>query len=78
MLFLAVLPQACIDTHIRTHTHKHTQACTRTCTHAHLQAIGALRKEHHTPISYIALDWHEMDKQLGHEGIVEAFWQTVG
>mmetsp|Transcript_29308 Transcript_29308/g.75960 ORF Transcript_29308/g.75960 Transcript_29308/m.75960 type:complete len:625 (+) Transcript_29308:102-1976(+) len=39
--------------------------------------IGALRKEHHTPISYIALDWHEMDKQLGHEGIVEAFWQTV-
>lgn len=42
-----------------------------------LQVIGALRKEHHTPISYIALDWHEMDKQLGHEGIVEAFWQTV-
>jgi len=44
----------------------------------HVQVIGALRKEHHAPISYIALDWHEMDKQLGHEGIVEAFWQTVG
>ena len=23
---------------------------------------GALRKEHRLPLTYIALDWHEMDK----------------
>ena len=34
-------------------------------------------QEHGIPLTYIALDWHEMDKQLGHEGIVEAFWNTV-
>ncbi len=38
---------------------------------------GALRKEHRLPLTYIALDWHEMDKALGHEGIVEAFWSQV-
>ncbi|GLC42427.1 hypothetical protein PLESTB_001097500 [Pleodorina starrii] len=36
-----------------------------------------LRKEHGMNLTYIALDWHEMDKQLGHMGIVEAFWNTV-
>lgn len=36
-----------------------------------------LRKEHHLPVTYIALDWHEMDKQLGAHGIVEAFWNTM-
>ena len=39
---------------------------------------GNLRKEHKLPLTYIALDWHEMDKALGHEGIVEAFWSQVG
>eukprot|EP00198_Chlamydomonas_reinhardtii_P010960 XP_001700297.1 predicted protein [Chlamydomonas reinhardtii] len=39
--------------------------------------VAALRKEHGLPLTYIALDWHEMDKQLGHVGIVEAFWNTV-
>lgn len=39
--------------------------------------VGALRKEHQMPLLYIALDWHEMDKALGHEGIVEAFWSQI-
>lgn len=38
---------------------------------------GALRKEHRMPLTYIALDWHEMDKALGHEAIVEGFWGSV-
>ncbi|GAX77587.1 hypothetical protein CEUSTIGMA_g5031.t1 [Chlamydomonas eustigma] len=38
---------------------------------------GLMRKEHKLPLLYIALDWHEMDKALGHEGIVEAFWSQV-
>lgn len=41
------------------------------------QVMAQLRKEHALPLTYIALDWHEMDKQLGHHGIVEAFWNTV-
>jgi hypothetical protein len=36
-----------------------------------------MRKEHNIPLEYIAIDWHEMDKQLGSHGIVEAFWQSV-
>lgn len=43
----------------------------------HVQMAGTLRKEHKLPLTYIALDWHEMDKALGHEGIVEAFWSQV-
>ncbi|EFJ45105.1 hypothetical protein VOLCADRAFT_94600 [Volvox carteri f. nagariensis] len=39
--------------------------------------VAQLRKEHGMNLTYIALDWHEMDKQLGHMGIVEAFWNTV-
>ncbi|KXZ46422.1 hypothetical protein GPECTOR_43g858 [Gonium pectorale] len=39
--------------------------------------VAQLRKEHGLALTYIALDWHEMDKQLGHVGIVEAFWNTV-
>ncbi|GIL81031.1 hypothetical protein Vretimale_9264 [Volvox reticuliferus] len=39
--------------------------------------VAQLRKEHGMNLTYIALDWHEMDKQLGHTGIVEAFWNTV-
>ncbi|GFR51195.1 hypothetical protein Agub_g13542 [Astrephomene gubernaculifera] len=39
--------------------------------------VAQLRKEHGLNLNYIALDWHEMDKQLGHVGIVEAFWNTV-
>jgi hypothetical protein len=42
-----------------------------------LQVVAQLRKEHGMNLTYIALDWHEMDKQLGHAGIVEAFWNTV-
>ena len=38
---------------------------------------GFIRKEHRLPLTYVALDWHEMDKALGHEGIVEAFWSQV-
>ncbi len=41
------------------------------------QVANALRKEHNIPLDYIAIDWHEMDRQLGSNGIVEAFWQTV-
>jgi hypothetical protein len=42
------------------------------------QMVGALRKEHRLPLTYIALDWHEIDKAFGHEGTVEAFWSQVG
>lgn len=35
------------------------------------QVVAQLKKEHSLPLTYIALDWHEMDKQLGHDGIVE-------
>eukprot|EP00798_Chlamydomonas_sp_ICE-L_P004470 gene4470-14628_t len=39
--------------------------------------VGALRKQHRLPLTYIALDWHEMDKVLGHDGITEAFWSSI-
>ncbi|GFH22720.1 predicted protein, partial [Haematococcus lacustris] len=38
---------------------------------------NALRKEHNLPLDYVAIDWHEMDKQLGSCGIVEAYWQAI-
>ena len=55
----------------RAHQHAHF------CSFNPHQVVGALRKEHRLPLTYIALDWHEMDKVLGHEGIVEAFWSSV-
>jgi hypothetical protein len=38
---------------------------------------NAVRKEHHLPLTYIALDWHELDKQLGSGELVGAFWSTL-
>jgi hypothetical protein len=29
------------------------------------------------PVTYIALDWHQLDKELGVEKLVEAFWSTL-
>jgi hypothetical protein len=28
-------------------------------------------------VTYIALDWHQLDKELGSEKLVEAFWSTL-
>lgn len=36
-----------------------------------------MKKQHGLPVTYIALDWHEMDKQLKTEGIIEALWSTL-
>jgi hypothetical protein len=32
---------------------------------------------HKLPVSYVALDWHQMDKELGSEALVEAFWTQL-
>jgi hypothetical protein len=29
-------------------------------------------------VGYVALDWHQMDKELGSEALVEAFWTQLG
>ncbi|KAF8060490.1 SAC9 [Scenedesmus sp. PABB004] len=29
------------------------------------------------PVSYVALDWHQLDKELGSEALVEAFWSQL-
>ncbi|KAF6264364.1 hypothetical protein COO60DRAFT_1698391 [Scenedesmus sp. NREL 46B-D3] len=39
---------------------------------------GQLRSVHKLPVSYVALDWHQMDKELGSEALVEAFWSQLG
>ncbi|KAG1680617.1 hypothetical protein FOA52_015066 [Chlamydomonas sp. UWO 241] len=39
--------------------------------------LCALRKEHKLPLGYVALDWHELDRRLGHEGSARAFWREV-
>jgi len=39
--------------------------------------VGLLSREHHLPLTYIALDWHEMDRRLGTETLIHAFWSTV-
>ena len=36
-----------------------------------------LRASHGLPVTYIALDWHQLDKELGTESLVEAFWSTL-
>lgn len=28
-------------------------------------------------MTYIALDWHQLDTELGSEKLVEAFWSTL-
>uniref|UniRef100_A0A383VGT2 WW domain-containing protein n=1 Tax=Tetradesmus obliquus TaxID=3088 RepID=A0A383VGT2_TETOB len=38
---------------------------------------GQLRSVHRLPVSYVALDWHQMDKELGSEALVEAFWSQL-
>ncbi len=38
---------------------------------------NTIRKEHRIPLQFIALDWHELDKQLGSHELVSAFWSTV-
>lgn len=32
---------------------------------------------HNLPITYTALDWHQLDKELGSEKLVEAFWTQL-
>jgi hypothetical protein len=32
---------------------------------------------HKLPVAYVALDWHQMDKELGSEALVEAFWTQL-
>jgi hypothetical protein len=44
---------------------------------APLQLAGQLRSLHKLPVSYVALDWHQMDKELGSEALVEAFWTQL-
>lgn len=39
--------------------------------------MGLLKREGHLPLTYIALDWHEMDRRLGTETLISAFWSTV-
>eukprot|EP00878_Enallax_costatus_P030322 GHUV01033006.1.p1 GENE.GHUV01033006.1~~GHUV01033006.1.p1 ORF type:complete len:414 (+),score=91.02 GHUV01033006.1:1544-2785(+) len=36
-----------------------------------------LRGMHKLPVSYVALDWHQMDKELGSEALVEGFWAQL-
>lgn len=36
-----------------------------------------LRSLHKLPVSYVALDWHQMDKELGSEALVEGFWAQL-
>lgn len=36
-----------------------------------------LRGVQSLPVTYIALDWHQLDKELGSEKLVEAFWSTL-
>lgn len=42
-----------------------------------LQLAGQLRSLHKLPVGYVALDWHQMDKELGSEALVEAFWTQL-
>lgn len=36
-----------------------------------------MRREHKLPATYFALDWHEMDKQLGSHEVIEALWSLM-
>eukprot|EP00879_Flechtneria_rotunda_P031918 GHRR01035015.1.p1 GENE.GHRR01035015.1~~GHRR01035015.1.p1 ORF type:complete len:157 (-),score=42.15 GHRR01035015.1:389-859(-) len=38
---------------------------------------GQLRSVDRLPVSYVALDWHQLDKELGSEALVEAFWTQL-
>ena len=40
-------------------------------------ALSSIRKMHQLKADYYALDWHEMDKQLGTHGLIEALWTTM-
>lgn len=39
--------------------------------------VSLLKRECRLPLTYIALDWHEMDRRLGTETLISAFWSTV-
>jgi len=41
------------------------------------KALSMMRKMHQLNVAYYALDWHEMDKQLGTQGLIEALWHTM-
>lgn len=40
-------------------------------------ALSIMRKTYELNTVYYPLDWHEMDKQLGTDGLVEALWTTM-
>jgi hypothetical protein len=44
---------------------------------AWLQMASQVRVQHKLPVTYIALDWHQMDKELGSDKLVEAFWTQL-
>ncbi|GMH39713.1 hypothetical protein BSKO_07611 [Bryopsis sp. KO-2023] len=41
------------------------------------QALLLMRRECQLPTTYFALDWHEMDKQLGTCQVIEALWSLM-
>lgn len=49
----------------------------RHCSPQPPQLAGQLRSVHKLPVAYVALDWHQMDKELGSEALVEAFWTQL-
>lgn len=58
--------------------HSHVLCCdVLSCTAIDLQLAGQLRSLHKLPVGYVALDWHQMDKELGSEALVEAFWTQL-
>ncbi len=60
---------ACDSTgHVSVLRHMH---CTQT------QVAAQLRALHKLPVTYTALDWHQLDKELGVENLIEAFWSQA-
>eukprot|EP00210_Caulerpa_lentillifera_P003458 g3300.t1 len=41
------------------------------------QALSLMRRVYNLNTAYYSLDWHEMDKQLGTAGLIEALWATM-
>lgn len=41
------------------------------------KALSLMRKVYNLNTAYYSLDWHEMDKQLGTAGLIEALWSTM-
>ena len=42
-----------------------------------VQMTSQVRVQHKLPVTYIALDWHQLDKELGSDKLVEAFWTQL-